>query len=71
MINKKINKTQLCGAAGITTNAMVNLGRDYTVPLEALEKICETLNLLLLTCCINNLLMLKENDVRFIGHMIM
>lgn len=43
MIDKKINKTQLCKAAGITTNAMAKLGRDKSVPLETLEKICETL----------------------------
>ncbi len=44
MIDKKINKTQLCKAAGITTNAMAKLGRDESVPLETLEKICETLD---------------------------
>lgn len=44
MIDKKINKTQLCKAAGITTNAMAKLGRDESVPLETLEKICESLN---------------------------
>ena len=40
MIDEKINKTQLCKAAGITTNAMAKLGRDETVTLETLEKIC-------------------------------
>ena len=40
MIDKKINKTHLCKAAGITTNAMAKLGRDETVTLETLEKIC-------------------------------
>lgn len=44
MIDKKINKTQLCKAAGITTNAMAKIGRDESVPLETLEKICVTLN---------------------------
>ena len=44
MIDKKINKTQLCKAAGITTNAMAKLGRDKTVTQETLEKICVTLN---------------------------
>lgn len=44
MIDKKINKTQLCKAAGVTTNAMAKLGRDESVPLETLEKICETLD---------------------------
>ncbi len=44
MIDKRINKTQLCKAAGVTTNAMAKLGRDESVPLETLEKICETLD---------------------------
>ena len=44
MIDKKINKTQLCKAAGITTNAMAKLGRDESVPLETLEKICGALD---------------------------
>ncbi len=35
---RKINKTQLCKAAGITTNAMAKLGRDETVTQETLEK---------------------------------
>lgn len=50
MIDKKINKTQLCKAAGITTNAMAKLGRDESVPLETLEKICAVLN-----CTINDI----------------
>ncbi len=50
MIDKKINKTQLCKAAGITTNAMAKLGRDESVPLETLEKICVVLN-----CTINDI----------------
>ena len=44
MIDKKINKTQLCKAAGITTNAMAKLGRDETVTQETLEKICVALS---------------------------
>lgn len=44
MIDKKINKTQLCKAAGITTNAMAKIGRDESVPLETLENICVALN---------------------------
>ena len=40
MIDKKINKTQLCKAAHVSTNAMAKLGRGESVPLETLEKIC-------------------------------
>ncbi len=43
MIDKKINKTQLCERARITTNAMAKLGRNETVQIETLAKICEVL----------------------------
>lgn len=41
MIDKKMNKTQLRLAANISTNAMAKLGRDESVPIETLEKICD------------------------------
>ena len=70
MIDKKINKTQLCKAAGITTNAMAKLGRDESVPLETLEKICGALD-----CNIEDVVEIslptKTSDIRFIGHMIL
>ena len=44
MIDKKMNKTQLREAAGITSNAMAKLGKDESVPVETLEKICRILN---------------------------
>lgn len=43
MIDKKINKTQLCDKAGITTNAMAKLGKNETVQVEILAKICKVL----------------------------
>lgn len=44
MIDKKMNKTQLRTAAKISSNAMAKLGRDESVQLETLEKICEALH---------------------------
>ena len=44
MIDKKINKTQLRTAAKISSNAMAKLGRDESVPIETLEKICNVLH---------------------------
>ena len=44
MIDKEINKTELTKKAKISTNAMANLGRNESVPLETLEKICAVLN---------------------------
>lgn len=44
MIDKKMNKTQLRSAARVSSNAMAKLGRDESVPIETLEKICKVLN---------------------------
>ena len=44
MIDKKINKTKLREQAGITSNAMAKLGKNESVQLETLVKICRVLN---------------------------
>lgn len=43
MIDKKMNKTQLRTAAKVSSNAMAKLGRDESVSIETLEKICSVL----------------------------
>lgn len=43
LIDKKLNKTQLCEQAKITTNAMAKLGRNEDVRVEVLIKICSVL----------------------------
>lgn len=43
MIDRKINKTQLSEKSGITTNAMAKLGRNESVQVEILVKICKVL----------------------------
>jgi DNA (cytosine-5)-methyltransferase 1 len=43
MIDKKINKTELCEKAKITTNAMAKLGKNESVQVETLVKICKVL----------------------------
>lgn len=44
MIDKKINKSQLIQTADITSNAMAKMGKDKTVQVETLLKICEVLD---------------------------
>lgn len=44
LVDKRMNKSQLRDAAGISTNAVAKLGRNETVSLETLEKICAALN---------------------------
>ena len=43
MIDQKMNKTQLRVSAKISSNAMAKLGRDESVSIETLEKICKVL----------------------------
>ncbi len=43
MIDKKINKTTLRNKAKISTNAMAKLGKNESVSLDILVKICEVL----------------------------
>lgn len=57
MIDKKINKTQLCEKAGITTNAMAKLGKNESVQLEVLAKIC-----IALECKIENIVEIKNKE---------
>lgn len=40
LIDKNMNKTQLCENAKISTNAMAKLGRNEDVRVEVLTKIC-------------------------------
>ena len=44
MIDKKINKTRLRQEAGITSNAMTNMGKDMPVSVEVLANICRVLD---------------------------
>ena len=47
MIDKNINKTQLRQAAGITSNAMANMGKGHPVNVEVLAKSCRVLDCML------------------------
>ena len=44
MIDKNINKTKLRTEIGISSNAMANLGKNKSVQVEVLVKICNHLN---------------------------
>ena len=51
MIDKEINKTELTKKAKISTNSMAKLGRNESVPIETLEKIC-----MVLECTIDDIM---------------
>lgn len=44
MIDKKINKTQLIQEAEITSNVMAKMGKNESVQIENLVRICSVLN---------------------------
>ena len=43
LIDKKMNKSQLCEKAKISTNAMARLGKNEDVRVEVLARICTEL----------------------------
>lgn len=51
LIDKKMNKSQLCEKAKISTNAMARLGKDEDVRVEVLTRIC-----LELGCTMNDIM---------------
>ena len=57
MIDKKMNKTQLREAARITSSAMAKLGKDESVPVETLEKICRVLD-----CTIDDIMDINKDN---------
>ena len=44
LLDKDMSKTELRKAAGISTNAMAKLGKNESVPVETLAKICAVLD---------------------------
>ena len=62
LIDKGINKSQLCKQAKISTNAMAKLGKNEDVRVEVLTKICQELR-----CSIGEIMELVEDDERIDG----
>lgn len=60
LIDRGLNKTQLCKEANITTNAMARLGRNEDVRVDVLVKICIVLN-----CTVDDILeIIPESDLQ-------
>ena len=57
MIDKNINKTELCKQAKISTNAMAKMGRNESVPLDTFVKICDVLK-----CTLNDVVEIKSKE---------
>lgn len=60
LIDRGLNKTQLCKEANITTNAMARLGRNEDVRVDVLVKICTVLN-----CTVDDILeIIPKSDLQ-------
>ena len=57
LIDKKMNRTELKNAAGISFNVLAKLGRNEFVSMESLQKICQTLS-----CNIGEIMDFIEED---------
>jgi DNA-binding Xre family transcriptional regulator len=44
LIDKKMKRTELMELSGISTNVLAKLGRDESVSMDSIAKICKVLN---------------------------
>lgn len=44
LIDKKMNRTELKDAAGISFNVLAKMGKNEFISMESLQKICRTLS---------------------------
>lgn len=58
LIDKKMNRTELKEASGISFNVLARLGKNEPVSFETIEKICFTLN-----CNIEDVVEIQRNNV--------
>ena len=58
LIDKGMNRTQLREQTGITTNILAKLGKNGSVQLEVLAKICEVLD-----CKIDDIVDFRWKDI--------
>ena len=57
LIDKDMNKKTLAELSGISTSSLAKMGREETVTVETLVKICNALN-----CKINDIMELVETE---------
>lgn len=57
LIQRKMKRTDLIRLAGINSNALARMGKDKTVTMDALAKICKAMN-----CGIEDILEFVPDD---------
>ena len=57
LIDKKMNRTELKKASGVSFNVIAKMGKCETISMESLIKICTTLN-----CDVSDIMEIIPND---------
>lgn len=57
LIDKKLKRTDLKSLCGISSNVLAKLGKNESVSVESLEKICVALN-----CRIEEIMEFEQNE---------
>ena len=58
LIDKKMNRTDLKNAAGISFNVLAKMGKGETVSMESMMKVCKALE-----CDISDVMELKNDEL--------
>lgn len=58
LIDKGMNKTELCKSCGISSKTMSRIGKNQAISLDVIERICLRLN-----CRIEDVVEIKPDDV--------
>lgn len=58
LIDKKMNRTDLKDAAGISFNVLAKMGRNEFISMESLSKICAALN-----CDVEDVILFSNAEV--------
>ena len=57
LIDKKMNKTALKEVAGISNSTLAKMGKDETVSMEVIGRICDALN-----CRVEDVVVINAKD---------
>jgi len=58
LIDKKMNRTDLKNAAGISFNVLAKMGKGETVSMESMLKVCKALD-----CDISDVMEIEREDI--------
>ncbi len=59
LIDKKMNRTDLKNAAGISFNVLAKMGKGETISMESMLKVCKALD-----CDISDVIQIEKEDAQ-------